>query len=141
MVLCSRLDYLDTVAETGLPFLCFLFSFQRVSITLHPFQLRLPMSEKAPATMERPQKGYINDEERNVGSKSEYSAPENVDQEQEILAVLDLDPALNRKMHLVNNVRDDHICEGQFSIPSTNSYSTDLGRDWLDTISLEIVLS
>lgn len=100
------------------------------------------MSEKAPVTMESPQEGYTNDEERDVGSKSEYSAPENIDQEQEILAVLDLDPALNRKMHLVNNVRDDHICDGQSSmILSTDSYSTDLGRDWLDTISLEIVLS
>lgn len=71
------------------------------------------MSGDVPVTMESPQKGYINDEERNVGSKSEYSAPEGIDQGQEILTVPELDPALSRKMHLVNNVRDDHICQCQ----------------------------
>lgn len=92
--------------------------------------------------MESPQKGYINDEERNVESKTEYLAPESINQRQEILAALDLDPALSRKMHLVNNVRDDYTCEGQTpKIPLTNLYNTDPGRDWLDTVSLEIVLS
>lgn len=71
------------------------------------------MSREVPVTMESPEMGYINDEERNAESKSKYSAPEGIDQGQEILAVLDLDPALSRKMHLVNNVRDDHICAGQ----------------------------
>lgn len=79
------------------------------------------MSGEVPVTMESPQKGYINDEERNVESKSDYLAPESINQRQEILAALDLDPALSRKMHLVNNVRDDHICEGQtLKIPLTN---------------------
>jgi hypothetical protein len=98
------------------------------------------MSAEAPVMMESPPKGHLNDEERDVGAKSEYSAPENIDQGQEILAVLDLDPALSRKMHLVNNVRYDHICDSHFPmIPLTNSHSTDPGRDWLDTISHEIV--
>lgn len=100
------------------------------------------MSAEVPVKMESLQKVHVNDEERNVGTKSEYSAPETIDQGQEILAVLDLDSALNRKMHLVNNVRDDHIWDRHSpTIPLTNSLSTDPGRDWLDTISLEIVLS
>jgi hypothetical protein len=70
------------------------------------------MSREVPIAMESPQMGYSNDEERNAEFKSKYSAPESIDQGQEILAILDLDPALSRKMHLVNNVRDDHICEG-----------------------------
>ncbi|KAJ5910327.1 MFS transporter [Penicillium tannophilum] len=65
------------------------------------------MSAEVPVMMESPQKVHINDEERNVGTKSEYSAPETIDQGQEILAVLDLDPALSRKMHLVNNTLDE----------------------------------
>lgn len=52
-------------------------------------------------------KGCDVDEEAQVESKVESSASDFIDEGQEILAVLDLDPALSKKMHLVNNVSSD----------------------------------
>jgi hypothetical protein len=64
------------------------------------------MSVEAPITLVSPEKGYANDDEieKKIGSDSEEAVPAKVGQEQEVLGVLDLDPALNRKMHIVNNV-------------------------------------
>jgi hypothetical protein len=64
------------------------------------------MSVEAPVTLVSPEKGYANDDEieKKMGSDSGEAGPEKIGQEQEVLGVLDLDPALNKKMHIVNNV-------------------------------------
>jgi hypothetical protein len=55
------------------------------------------------ASLDCSDKGFSN-EEKQIGSESAMSGPEIVSPGQEVLAVLDLDPALNKKMHLVNDV-------------------------------------
>lgn len=50
---------------------------------------------------------YPEDEEQKLGSDqvtSVHDVPQAIDNEKEVLAILDLDPALNSKMHIVNNV-------------------------------------
>lgn len=66
------------------------------------------MATDVPSSIEKPEKDYAKDEERQIGDDSPDTVPEAIDREQEILAVLDLDPALNKKMHIVNNVTDPH---------------------------------
>ncbi len=71
--------------------------------------LNTKMSADIPGGVGKSEKDRANNEEQLIGEDSFGTVPEVIDQEQEILAVLDLDPALNKKMHIVNNV------SGQFS--------------------------
>jgi hypothetical protein len=78
-------------------------------------------------------------DEKKIGLESVDSDPVMMNQEQEILELQDLDPALNKKMHLVNNVSRTIKCflmRIQFT-----DLCKGFGRDWLDTVSLEIIFS
>ncbi len=64
------------------------------------------MSAEIPGDVGKSEKDRANNEEQLIGEDSFGTVPEVIDREQEILAVLDLDPALNKKMHIVNNVSE-----------------------------------
>lgn len=65
--------------------------------------------------------GFTADEEKKFVSENLAA----IDSEQEVLVLQDLDPAMNKKMHLVNNVSTFHMIEGRIHADSWTAQTLD----------------